>query len=161
MQQVELIKCYVIFPTMSRLCGFPPFYSNHGAAISPGMRKRIRQGQYDFPNPEWSRVSNQGKIHRHFQQQTLTPVVTVFHEISGRLVFLKSLVDKKNTMLGPSSSYLQKTTNTPTLNRGDRGGVRILLFSEVTLFKYNVSTILSPIVVPISPLQSTRFLCHW
>ena len=42
------------------LCGFPPFYSNHGAAISPGMRKRIRQGQYDFPNPEWSNVSSQG-----------------------------------------------------------------------------------------------------
>ena len=45
-----------------RLCGFPPFYSNHGAAISPGMRKRIRQGQYDFPNPEWSRVSSQGNL---------------------------------------------------------------------------------------------------
>ena len=40
------------------------------------------------------------------------------------------------------SSYLQKTTNTPTLN----GGVRIVLFSEVTLFECNVSTILSPIV---------------
>ncbi|KAM7434819.1 hypothetical protein ABFA07_015144 [Porites harrisoni] len=49
-------------------------------------------------------------------------------------------------MLCPCSSYLQKTTNTPTLNGGDRGGVRIRLFSEVTLFKYNVSTILSPIV---------------
>ena len=35
--------------------------------------------------------------------------------------------------------------NTPTLNGGDRGGVRILLFCEVTLFTYNVSTILSPI----------------
>ncbi|EDO40421.1 predicted protein [Nematostella vectensis] len=43
------------------LCGFPPFYSNHGAAISPGMKKRIRQGQYDFPNPEWSYVSQQAK----------------------------------------------------------------------------------------------------
>lgn len=43
------------------LCGYPPFYSNHGAAISPGMRRRIRQGQYDFPNPEWNRVSNQAK----------------------------------------------------------------------------------------------------
>ena len=49
-------------------------------------------------------------------------------------------------MLGPCSSFLQKTTNTPTLNGGDRGVVRILLFSEVTLFKYNVSTILSPTV---------------
>jgi len=43
------------------LCGYPPFYSNHGAAISPGMKKRIRNGQYEFPNPEWSRVSNDAK----------------------------------------------------------------------------------------------------
>ena len=43
------------------LCGYPPFYSNHGAAISPGMKKRIRNGQYEFPNPEWSRVSPEGQ----------------------------------------------------------------------------------------------------
>lgn len=43
------------------LCGYPPFYSNHGAAISPGMKKRIRNGQYEFPNPEWSRVSKDAK----------------------------------------------------------------------------------------------------
>jgi hypothetical protein len=38
-----------------RLCGFPPFYSNHGLPISPGMKKRIRSGQVSsrktiFPN---------------------------------------------------------------------------------------------------------------
>lgn len=43
------------------LCGFPPFYSNHGLAISPGMKKRIRAGQYEFPNPEWSNVSADAK----------------------------------------------------------------------------------------------------
>ncbi|CAH1642281.1 unnamed protein product [Spodoptera littoralis] len=74
------------------LCGFPPFYSNHGLAISPGMKKaraersapyaqvcfwsdgeppmlavrrpaltRIRLGQYDFPEPEWSNVSAEAK----------------------------------------------------------------------------------------------------
>lgn len=43
------------------LCGFPPFYSNHGLAISPGMKKRIRTGQYDFPNPEWQNVSPEAK----------------------------------------------------------------------------------------------------
>ena len=32
------------------------------------------------------------------------------------------------------------------MNGGDREGVRILLFSEITLFKNSVSTILSPIV---------------
>ncbi|XP_059919925.1 MAP kinase-activated protein kinase 3 isoform X2 [Gadus macrocephalus] len=43
------------------LCGFPPFYSNTGQAISPGMKRRIRMGQYEFPNPEWGEVSQQAK----------------------------------------------------------------------------------------------------
>ncbi|XP_058808304.1 MAP kinase-activated protein kinase 2 isoform X1 [Phymastichus coffea] len=43
------------------LCGFPPFYSTHGLAISPGMKKRIRLGQYDFPDPEWSNVSAEAR----------------------------------------------------------------------------------------------------
>ena len=48
------------------------------------------------------------------------------------------------------SSYLQKTTNTATLNGGGgyMGGVWILLFSEGTIFEYKVSIILSPIVAP-------------
>ena len=60
----------------------------------------------------------------------------------GNIAFLPHPL---RAMLCPCSSYQEKTTNTPTLNGGDRGGVRILLFSEVTLFKYNVSTLLSPI----------------
>ncbi|CAH6777761.1 Mapkapk3 [Phodopus roborovskii] len=43
------------------LCGFPPFYSNTGQAISPGMKRRIRLGQYGFPKPEWSEVSEDAK----------------------------------------------------------------------------------------------------
>uniref|UniRef100_A0A1B0CRB9 non-specific serine/threonine protein kinase n=1 Tax=Lutzomyia longipalpis TaxID=7200 RepID=A0A1B0CRB9_LUTLO len=45
----------------ARLCGFPPFYSSNGLAISPGMKKRIRTGQYEFPSPEWSNVSQAAK----------------------------------------------------------------------------------------------------
>lgn len=45
------------------LCGYPPFYSNHGLAISPGMKKRIRAGMYDFPDSEWKHVSKDGKAH--------------------------------------------------------------------------------------------------
>ena len=48
-------------PSPCSLCGFPPFYSNHGLAISPGMKKRIRAGEYDFPNPEWRKVSKEAK----------------------------------------------------------------------------------------------------
>ena len=44
--------------------------------------------------------------------------------------------------------------NKHPMNGGGRGGLRILLFSEVTLFEYNVSTILSPIVV----LKQTNLL---
>lgn len=48
-------------PLSPSLCGFPPFYSNTGQAISPGMKRRIRLGQYGFPNPEWSDVSEDGE----------------------------------------------------------------------------------------------------
>lgn len=44
-----------------RLCGFPPFFSNHGQAISPGMKNRIKTGQFDFPSPEWNNVSSDAK----------------------------------------------------------------------------------------------------
>ncbi|KAL5237636.1 hypothetical protein ACI65C_005046 [Semiaphis heraclei] len=43
------------------LCGFPPFFSNHGQAISPGMKNRIKTGQFDFPSPEWNNVSSDAK----------------------------------------------------------------------------------------------------
>ncbi|KAH1023088.1 MAP kinase-activated protein kinase 2 [Dendroctonus ponderosae] len=43
------------------LCGYPPFYSDHGLAISPGMKKRIRTGQYSFPDLEWQKVSDAAK----------------------------------------------------------------------------------------------------
>ena len=48
-------------PLLFSLCGFPPFYSNTGQAISPGMKQRIRLGQYEFPNPEWAEVSGEGQ----------------------------------------------------------------------------------------------------
>jgi len=43
------------------ICGYPPFYSYTGKPISPGMKKRIRSGQYEFPKPEWSNVSSECK----------------------------------------------------------------------------------------------------
>merc|ERR1712038_515838 len=43
------------------ICGYPPFYSHHGKPISPGMKRRIRSGQYEFPKPEWTKVSDECK----------------------------------------------------------------------------------------------------
>merc|ERR1712003_516499 len=43
------------------LCGYPPFYSDHGLVISPGMKTRIRQGEYTFPPDDWKNVSQTAK----------------------------------------------------------------------------------------------------
>lgn len=43
------------------ICGYPPFHTEGGAPMSPGMKKRIRQGDYTFPDPEWSNVSESAK----------------------------------------------------------------------------------------------------
>ena len=54
-------------------------------------------------------------------------------------------------MLCRCSNYLQKTTNTPTLNGGE--GCRFfcsLKLPYLSILDHNVSTILSPIVVPFS-----------
>jgi serine/threonine protein kinase len=42
-------------------CGYPPFYSTHGQPISPGMKRRIKAGEFAFPLAEWSRVSKEAK----------------------------------------------------------------------------------------------------
>ena len=48
------------YHTIYRLCGYPPFHTEGGAPMSPGMKKRIRQGAYTFPDPEWTNVSQSG-----------------------------------------------------------------------------------------------------
>ncbi|RWS24997.1 MAP kinase-activated protein kinase 2-like protein [Leptotrombidium deliense] len=35
--------------------------ANHGLPISPGMKRRIRAGEYDFPDAEWKNVSKDAK----------------------------------------------------------------------------------------------------
>lgn len=42
-------------------CGYPPFYSIRGKTMSPGMRGRIKRGEYDFPPTEWLHVSQDAK----------------------------------------------------------------------------------------------------
>ena len=42
-------------------CGYPPFYSSGGKRLSPGMEKRIKRGEYEFPEAEWSLISQEAK----------------------------------------------------------------------------------------------------
>ncbi|XP_016084727.1 MAP kinase-activated protein kinase 5 isoform X3 [Sinocyclocheilus grahami] len=44
------------------LCGYPPFYSKHHSRTIPkDMRKKIMTGSFDFPEEEWSQISEMAK----------------------------------------------------------------------------------------------------
>ncbi|KAJ3604540.1 hypothetical protein NHX12_029280, partial [Muraenolepis orangiensis] len=44
------------------LCGYPPFYSKHHSRTIPkDMRKKIMTGSFDFPEDEWSQISEMAK----------------------------------------------------------------------------------------------------
>ena len=43
------------------LCGKPPFYSKHNLNISGGMKRRIKTGDFTFPEPYWNKVSEESK----------------------------------------------------------------------------------------------------
>ncbi|XP_043924553.1 MAP kinase-activated protein kinase 5 [Protopterus annectens] len=44
------------------LCGYPPFYSKHHSKTIPkDMRKKIMTGSFEFPEEEWSQISEMAK----------------------------------------------------------------------------------------------------
>ena len=44
------------------LCGYPPFYSETPSRnITTEMRRKIRSGHYDFPEEDWSFISEDAK----------------------------------------------------------------------------------------------------
>ena len=83
-----------------------------------------------------------------------TVISTSFFFVSLLLLIGQQCVDFDSDNRQQNEFELLTENNKHPMNGGGRGGLRILLFSEVTLFEYNVSTILSPIVV----LEQTNLL---
>ncbi|NXD97148.1 MAPK2 kinase, partial [Chaetorhynchus papuensis] len=89
------------------LCGYPPFYSNHGLAISPGMKKRIRMGQYEFPNPEWSEVSEEVKqLIRNLLKTDPTQRMTITEFMNHPWIMVSAGVGWGNAQWGPGGALL-------------------------------------------------------
>jgi serine/threonine protein kinase len=40
------------------LCGYPPFYAN----TQPALFEKIIHADYDFPEPEWTYISDTAKV---------------------------------------------------------------------------------------------------
>lgn len=60
LQSCDLWSLGVIIYIM--LCGYPPFYSKHHSRTIPkDMRKKIMTGSFDFPEDEWSQISEMAK----------------------------------------------------------------------------------------------------
>uniref|UniRef100_A0A674B4C6 non-specific serine/threonine protein kinase n=1 Tax=Salmo trutta TaxID=8032 RepID=A0A674B4C6_SALTR len=59
-QSCDLWSIGVIIYVM--LCGYPPFYSKHHSRTIPkDMRKKIMTASFDFPEDEWSQISEMAK----------------------------------------------------------------------------------------------------
>lgn len=59
-QSCDLWSLGVIIYVM--LCGYPPFYSKHHSRTIPkDMRRKIMTGSFEFPEEEWSQISEMAK----------------------------------------------------------------------------------------------------
>ena len=128
--------------------------ANHGAYSNPGTQVRAQNkdfgafAQTDLTRslaPLWHRLGNYNRRQNELRYFALNEAFLRFTAFKRRKFSFSFPISSMQCSADVRATY-RKKTNTPTLNGGDRGGVRIPLFCEVTLFEYNVSTILSPIV---------------
>ncbi|XP_070177205.1 MAP kinase-activated protein kinase 2-like [Littorina saxatilis] len=63
------------------LCGYPPFQGKAEAAISPWMKAMGHHSQYEFSDPEWSRVSSEGEFIYTFSRVFQAVKVVKHHSI--------------------------------------------------------------------------------
>lgn len=97
------------------LCGYPPFYPTVGNDLTPGMRKKIKAGEYQFHGDGWAQVSEDAKsiVKRML---TVNPVERITIReiincswldglISERIIDVSALSDNENRNEIQVSSY--------------------------------------------------------
>ncbi|EYB88641.1 hypothetical protein Y032_0243g3474 [Ancylostoma ceylanicum] len=103
------------------LCGYPPFYSQHGLPMSPGMKAKIKSGQYTFPSPEWDCVSEAAKdlikkllktdaAERITIEQTMQHKwITHYHKVPETPLFTSSVLVDQKAQWGEMQDEMEKT----------------------------------------------------
>ncbi|MGH0120880.1 UNVERIFIED_CONTAM: hypothetical protein FKN15_014064 [Acipenser sinensis] len=94
------------------LCGYPPFYSKHHSRTIPkDMRKKIMTGSFEFPEDEWSQISEMAKdiVRKGPGQRS---AFCTDDDGQGESALLMAIY-----------SDLQKRIQTPLLDCGARGAV--------------------------------------
>uniref|UniRef100_F1L4X0 non-specific serine/threonine protein kinase n=1 Tax=Ascaris suum TaxID=6253 RepID=F1L4X0_ASCSU len=99
------------------LCGFPPFFSANGLPMSPGMKNRIRSGKYEFPSPEWDRVSEAAKdlirkllktdpSERYTIEQTMNHKwITHYQKVPETPLFTASVLNEEKSQWGEMQKH--------------------------------------------------------
>ncbi|PAV56836.1 hypothetical protein WR25_09654 [Diploscapter pachys] len=102
------------------LCGYPPFYSAHGQPMSPGMKAKIRTGQYTFPSPEWDCVSEAAKdlirkllktdpSQRYTIQQTMEHKwITHYKKVPDTPLFTTGILNEQKEHWGEMQEEMEK-----------------------------------------------------
>ncbi|KAK6021072.1 kinase domain protein, partial [Ostertagia ostertagi] len=103
------------------LCGYPPFFSQNGLPMSPGMKAKIKSGQYTFPSPEWDCVSEAAKdlikkllktdaAERITIEQTMQHKwITHFKKVPDTPLFTSSVLVDQKAQWGEMQDEMEKT----------------------------------------------------
>ncbi|CAD6194243.1 unnamed protein product [Caenorhabditis auriculariae] len=103
------------------LCGYPPFFSAHGQPMSPGMKAKIKSGQYTFPAPEWDCVSEAAKdlimkllktdpSERYTIEQTMDHKwITHYQKVPDTPLFTSSILCDQREQWGEMQDEMEKT----------------------------------------------------
>uniref|UniRef100_A0A0N4WBH4 non-specific serine/threonine protein kinase n=1 Tax=Haemonchus placei TaxID=6290 RepID=A0A0N4WBH4_HAEPC len=103
------------------LCGYPPFFSQNGLPMSPGMKAKIKSGQYTFPSPEWDCVSEAAKdlikkllktdaAERITIEQTMQHKwITHFQKVPDTPLFTSTVLVDQKAQWGEMQDEMEKT----------------------------------------------------
>ncbi|KAG1957756.1 MAP kinase-activated protein kinase [Pimephales promelas] len=105
------------------LCGYPPFYSKHHSRTIPkDMRKKIMTGSFDFPEEEWSQISEMAKdivrkLLKVKPEERLTIEGVLAHPWLNCTEALDNVLPSAQMMMDKVGHLIQRASSTSNLKK--------------------------------------------